>query len=464
MAPTSTRESCTRSAAAAFLAKRGEKLTIDRDGKKEPTKIGDAAELAKSIHKDDWNTYEIEADRPDAQAHDQRQADERDDRPRSTNIGRSRAFSHCKCTPVPPMTVSFRKIRLEELDAKKMKKEKGSEEESKGGVIAMAQQTHVLIDAGQSVVRDDVMFGDDGSDGRRSWKLLLRQCRGGRSDGVHVVDARQRRHVDRRAANARHGHLAGEARRQNARLASADARAGQPAFVPLMEPAGLGWLDGFNELLCRCGLESNGPPEFDEAGRLLRPLHGRIANTPAHRVELIVDEDAGLLTLRGVVDESRFHFQSLRLTTSITTRRLQRIHLERRGRKHRRPRCHDADALPLQHRAAAAAGRVHGSRRRLAAVAPLTQVAAKEGVETWNIMPPPRPGSAEQVYVLDLAADNAGETRVLVSGLNERRSRRPAIQQAHPALLHRLAEHAGGERRLCARHRAGDELSESADV
>ena len=92
-----------------------------------------------------------------------------------------------------------------------------------------------------------------------------------------------------------------------------------PAFVPLMEPAGLGWLDGFNELLCRCGLESNGPPEFDDAGRLLRPLHGRIANTPAHRVELIVDEDAGRLTLRGVVDESRFHFQSLRLTTTITT-------------------------------------------------------------------------------------------------------------------------------------------------
>src|SRR5207244_7714578 len=50
-----------------------------------------------------------------------------------------------------------------------------------------------------------------------------------------------------------------------------------PAFVPLMEPAGLGWLDGFNELLCRCGLESNGPPEFDDAGRLVRPLHGRIA-------------------------------------------------------------------------------------------------------------------------------------------------------------------------------------------
>ena len=34
-------------------------------------------------------------------------------------------------------------------------------------------------------------------------------------------------------------------------------------------------------------------------------------------------------------------------------------------------------------------------------------------------MPPPRPGSAEQVYVADLAADAAGDTRVLVSGLTD---------------------------------------------
>jgi hypothetical protein len=34
-------------------------------------------------------------------------------------------------------------------------------------------------------------------------------------------------------------------------------------------------------------------------------------------------------------------------------------------------------------------------------------------------MPPSRPGSAEQVYVFDLAADNSGDTRVLVSGLTD---------------------------------------------
>ena len=37
-----------------------------------------------------------------------------------------------------------------------------------------------------------------------------------------------------------------------------------PKYVPLNEPSGLGWLDGFDELLVRCGLESNGAPEFDE--------------------------------------------------------------------------------------------------------------------------------------------------------------------------------------------------------
>src|SRR4051812_26440222 len=44
-----------------ILAKRGERLTIDRDGMKETVQFGDAAELAKAIHKDDWNTYIVEA-------------------------------------------------------------------------------------------------------------------------------------------------------------------------------------------------------------------------------------------------------------------------------------------------------------------------------------------------------------------------------------------------------------------
>ena len=42
-----------------------------------------------------------------------------------------------------------------------------------------------------------------------------------------------------------------------------------PQFVPISEPSGLGWLDGFDALLSRCGLVSNGAPDFDDAGRLV---------------------------------------------------------------------------------------------------------------------------------------------------------------------------------------------------
>jgi galactose mutarotase-like enzyme len=92
-----------------------------------------------------------------------------------------------------------------------------------------------------------------------------------------------------------------------------------PAFVNLWEPSGIGWLDGFDELLVRCGLESNGAPEFDAAGKLLYPLHGRIANVPAHQVELDVDGDSGEITLRGTVDEARLFGNKLRLVSTITT-------------------------------------------------------------------------------------------------------------------------------------------------
>jgi hypothetical protein len=91
-----------------------------------------------------------------------------------------------------------------------------------------------------------------------------------------------------------------------------------PRFVPIAEPSGLGWLDGFDELVARCGLVSNGAPDFDAAGRLRHPLHGRIANLPAHHLDVTLDEAAGTITLTGAVDETRFLVQALRMTTSLT--------------------------------------------------------------------------------------------------------------------------------------------------
>ncbi|HOM19123.1 MAG TPA: DUF4432 family protein, partial [Thermoguttaceae bacterium] len=74
-------------------------------------------------------------------------------------------------------------------------------------------------------------------------------------------------------------------------------------------------MDGFDELVCRCGLESNGAPEFHEDGRLRYSLHGKIANCPAQKLDLSIDGDSGLITILGVVDEARLFGNKLRMTS-----------------------------------------------------------------------------------------------------------------------------------------------------
>lgn len=93
-----------------------------------------------------------------------------------------------------------------------------------------------------------------------------------------------------------------------------------PSLVHLWDPNGLGWLEGFDELLVRCGLESNGSPESHPNGTLRYPLHGKIANLPAHRVEVSIDGDSGEITVAGAVDETRLFGAKLRLSTRISTR------------------------------------------------------------------------------------------------------------------------------------------------
>lgn len=279
----------------------------------------------------------------------------------------------------------------------------------------MNQSSRLRVYAGEAFLREGTVA--QGRAGNTEWYVNHRIGRGGCSEGVRIVEiANGLIAID---VLLTRGMGIWRVRRGQTILGwqPPNCLPVHPAFVSLTEPSGLGWLDGFNELLCRCGLESNGPPEFDDAGRLLRPLHGRIANLPAHSVELLVDEDAGRLMLRGSVDESRFHFQSLRLETSITTTFGSKEfswsdEVKNIGGREALMQMlyHFNVGLPLLRPEARILAPV-------AAVAPLTQAAAREGVERWHIMPPPRSGSAEQVYCLDLAADQTGNTRVLLDGL-----------------------------------------------
>ncbi len=191
-----------------------------------------------------------------------------------------------------------------------------------------------------------------------------------------------------------------------------------PRQVPLMEPGGLGWLDGFDELVARCGLQSVGPPVFDDHGRLVHPLHGRISNTPAHYVELTVDEQQQEIRVTGIVDEARLFFHRLRLRSTIVTRFGEpgfAIHDEVENLS--------ADVSPLQllyHINFGPPLLEPGSKLVAAAreVVPRTARAA-QGVATWHTYAPPQTGFGEEVFYFDLigqpAADGQqGATQVLL--------------------------------------------------
>ncbi len=90
-----------------------------------------------------------------------------------------------------------------------------------------------------------------------------------------------------------------------------------PHRVQLERRGGLGWLDGFNELLCRCGLAFNGPPGKDSTGYPIT-LHGRIANLPAHALKLTTDSASGKVSVTGTVLESSLFDSRLELTTTYT--------------------------------------------------------------------------------------------------------------------------------------------------
>ncbi len=186
-----------------------------------------------------------------------------------------------------------------------------------------------------------------------------------------------------------------------------------PRLVPLMEPAGLGWLSGFDELLCRCGLETNGPPLFNPAGQLQQPLHGRIANTPAQQVELAIDPDSGQIVVTGEVTEARLFHNSLRMTSQFITQLgepgftlidtvtnfsaepgwLSLLYHINIGTPWLQP-----------------GARVHLPLETLAPRDP----AAIAGLDSWHTYPQPKPHFPEQAFYTQLIADEAGQTQVLL--------------------------------------------------
>ncbi len=100
-----------------------------------------------------------------------------------------------------------------------------------------------------------------------------------------------------------------------------------PAFVNLSGLGGLGWLDGFDELLARCGLAWSGAAfeiktknsDGSESNTTFG-LHGKIANTPASYLAVhIAAEPPHEIVIEGHVEESHLFGPQVRMITKIST-------------------------------------------------------------------------------------------------------------------------------------------------
>ena len=184
-----------------------------------------------------------------------------------------------------------------------------------------------------------------------------------------------------------------------------------PQHVPLHEESGLGWLAGFDELLCRCGLESNGAPDFDQAGKLKYPLHGRIANLPAHSIKTEINDSE--IGVQGQVDEARFKGQKLSLFSSVSTKPGSCEIIIR-------DRVSNLSALPgefqLLYHINFGPPLLEEGARFLAPVktlVPRTRHAANS-VAQWSAFSAPQAGFEEQVYFMELLGDESGLSQVLL--------------------------------------------------
>ncbi len=278
----------------------------------------------------------------------------------------------------------------------------------------MATVTWTITDAAESVDLHDWSVGpNDVAGAPDGWSVTKRRLVGGKRDGVSLIE------IDngnlRIAVIPTRGMGVWKCWRGDRTLGWNSPVNGpvHPNYVPVSEPSGLGWLEGFDEMIARCGLINNGAPEFDDAGTLRFPLHGRIANLPAHRVTVTVDAEAGTISVTGVVDETRFLFHSLRLTATVTTSFGAdgfSVHDEVTNLTEK-----PAELQMLYHVNVGLPILSEGATLITPAKTVVSRNArAAEGLAQWDIYPGPEAGFEEQCYFLDMATEDSGDTRVLL--------------------------------------------------
>jgi len=210
-----------------------------------------------------------------------------------------------------------------------------------------------------------------------------------------------------------------------------------PAHVNQLHRGRTGWLEGFNELLVRCGLEFLGPPCMDthhiavgEPPANNITLHGKIANIPASEVEIEVQTKAPYaITLRGIVHERAMYGPKLQLTAELTIVPGQASFtvndtITNLGGQ-------TQEMCLLYHINQGPPILEDGARF----VAPVTDAAPRDegypekDIKNFDLYTKPVPASTEQVFFMDLEPDRTGRVNVLLHNKKKTRALSVAWQK-----------------------------------
>lgn len=191
-----------------------------------------------------------------------------------------------------------------------------------------------------------------------------------------------------------------------------------PSLINLESRGGLGWLEGFNEWMVRCGLEYAGHPGLDSfvdntgaEAEMNLTLHGKICNIPATKVEY--GEVDGRLVLRGIVNETLFFGPKLQLTAGISTKADSmsfqiKDHIVNNGSA-------PQEMMLLYHCNFGRPILEEGAEVVVAAesIRPMNDIASK-AIDTYGTYAGPTAGFIEQVYLVHPKSDADSRTAVLL--------------------------------------------------
>jgi peroxiredoxin len=281
----------------------------------------------------------------------------------------------------------------------------------------------VLTDVEQNVYKEtaEVTSNDLTPKSRIQWSVRKYVLHGGRQEGVDVIDVNNGRLrftvVPTRGMSVYQVHMG------DLRLGWDSPVKGlvHPKYINLNSRQGLGWLEGFNEWMVRCGLEFFGGPGTDEfidntgkKAMMDLTLHGKIGNIPASQVEVVVERDAPhRITIRGRVDEALLHGPKLEILTQISTVPGADTFQISDTVTNRSAIAQEFGILyhgnygrPLMEKGA----KFVGPARQ---VTPINDHAASDA-SNYSLYRAPEAGFPEQVYCLRMWADENDQTRVML--------------------------------------------------